>query len=251
MPTRQLSPTERENVNKNRVQWAEKLAAVLREWCTINQYMPRKLLAQELGILDNNWKHIVVGDGLTDDISIYARLHVRTELAEADPRTVPPKALYAPRGLYYYERAYAWTEHEYTLWLNRHGYSLPREVQTSVPVTDELPDIRTLFEQLLLDPLAQRIVRALEPRLLKAMGSAIGDKHPTAQSDDVGVLADKLYNALVAYVEGTPEERDQLMAKYGKTHLARVYSLLRDLSLPPDDREQALKVNQTISERSR
>ena len=103
------------------------------------------------------------------------------------------------------------------------------------------------FLNTLADQTADRIMESLASRL-QAWGEGQPAKASQAlkgssNSANIGTLADQLYEALAGFLSQSPEDRDRLMARYGKKNFGRVYSLLRDFSEPREERETLLKLN--------
>lgn len=251
-----LTEIERGSVNAQRAKWSNVLAEKLRKWCEFNGYIPRSKLADELGIPRDKWKHIIVGPGIGNDVAIYACLYLRTGLTEADPRMVPPRVRYAARKGHYYADRRAWADQEYENWKKDYqppppltGSSKKTAKSTVPPAPKEmaqevLPSNGTgrepEAEPQTLGAFLDRFLAIQEERIASRVVEAL--RQEREDGGDIGKQLDRVFHSLVKYLDGTPEDRDRLMAQYGKTHISRVFSLLRDLS--SEDRETVLQLNQ-------
>ncbi len=107
--------------------WAEKLAQALapwtNEWCEAHN-LTRKQLADKLGISIGKLGHILMGDTITSDIRVYAKLYVLTGLDEANPLFIPSN----------YRGPRSWTREEYTAWTkSEDAQRLAALMQDSLP----------------------------------------------------------------------------------------------------------------------
>ena len=236
-----ITRTEAESITTKRAEWCSALPTALREWCDNNGYHPRNKLGKELAIPDQSWANIFdPRGGVVSDISVYARLYVKTGLVEADPRRVPSRIRNAPRvpGRSY-EEVRAWSEAQYNQW--RKDYqALPAAVEPVQEISANGTGREPEAEPQTFGSLIDRLLANSEKRIALRVVEAL--RHDRDENDDIGKLADRLFRALVKYVDATPADRDRLMAEFGKTHLSRVFSLIRDLS--SEDREVVLQLNQ-------
>lgn len=88
------------------------LSQKIREYCQAhNIQVTTRLLAPTgpLQITRTQWDHIMKGDMIYSDATVYAEIFKLTGIAEADPRTIPPDWQEHPR---------AWTPAQYEQWLN-------------------------------------------------------------------------------------------------------------------------------------
>lgn len=236
-----LTADEVVRAGAKRAEWCSALATALRNWCDDNGYHPRNKLGSELGIPTNPWQHLFDATGVVcGDITVYARLYVKTGLAELNPRKVPSRIRFVPRTRRSYEYVRAWTDQEYEDWKKdyRGSSSLvesPKEISAPVAIS-----VQEQVEPQTLGSLIDRLFATSEERIAQRVVEAL--RQEREDGGDIGKQADRLFHSLVKYLDGTSEDRDRLMAQFGKTHLSRVFSLLRDLS--SDDRETVLQLNQ-------
>lgn len=239
-----LTKADTESFETKRRQWVQTLTPALRKWCDDNGYIPRSKLATELEIPASKWKHLISGVSISGDVTIYARLHLRTWLREADPRTVPSRLRYAARVGHYFEAKRAWTDQEYDKW--QRTYRLPPRLvesqkETLISETRQLGERQTVGA--VIDSFLDGLVRALADQVAEKIMESLESRRESNNPVDIGTLADQLYEALADFLPQTPEDRDRLIHTHGKNHLARLYSLLRDFSQPREERETVLKLN--------
>lgn len=240
-----LTKADAARLGENRKQWSQAFASALRNWCRDNGYTSFSKLKAELGIPDGSWKHLLDNrGGVVGDVTVYARLYVRTGLPEMDPRTIPPRVRYAARVGRYSEGKRVCTDQEYEKW--RKGYQPPPTLVEGEPPPDEVIPFTAVVRQPKAEPqtvgaLVDRFLANSEERIARRVVEML--RQDREESGDIGELADRLFRALEKYLDGTPEDRDRLMAKFGKTHLSRVFSVLRDLS--SEDRETVLQLNRS------
>lgn len=101
---------------------AKALAGALAAWVKAqSQFANRVALGKALNIDENQWAKISSGNALFGPkfTESYARIHIVTGLAEADPRTLPPMT-YRLKGKDH-QTPQAWTEEEYQGWLKQEG----------------------------------------------------------------------------------------------------------------------------------
>jgi len=134
-----------EAAQEQRREWLKNLAEALKKWCDENGYKPRGKLVSEIEDLSmGKLHHLLKGDSMIEDPedspALYARIHVRTGLEEADPRTVPPR-FYRPKAGKRIEKKKSWTTQEYRAWLQVNVPGADIESLLGISETGELDAI--------------------------------------------------------------------------------------------------------------
>lgn len=241
--------------------WAVQLAGSLKRWSEENGYQYLNSLAEELQILPTTWKHMAAGDMIANDVTIYARIYLRTGLPEADPRSIPPRLNFDVKEKKYSEIPRAWSEEQYQIWLSGQG---KRETGGK-----ENPTLQTVSEKsvtkrpktqgstpkpmIAVEPKVELTPGRMVDNLIEALGREIGrsvaeelkgillPRQPeTGVSGGITSQADALLKGLNLYLNGTPADRDQLTAKHGKV-LGPLYVALKLLVLSGGEREKAIE----------
>jgi len=231
------------NVSK---EWAQLLAISLDDWCKENGMIPKTVLRDELGIKEGVWKHITAGNSITN-AGIYARIFKRTDLPEADPRTIPPRGIRTPRTGRITHKARAMTEEEWQTWLSDHppGTSLHETKPPTKPPVAEGNRMKAS------PPTAtggrtreyRRVIQRRFDTMLEQVLSEVIPRHPDPQ--DHGSI-DELIWALKRVFEQLGRMdvsvRTQFADAHGRT-LAVILPYLEAYTLPDEKkREQALSL---------
>lgn len=129
---------DRETPEKPR--WAHELAEALRSWCNSSGYIPRTALADELDIPKQQWgTAIITGNSIVQQVEYYACIHLRTDLPQADPRTIPPRTIRIPKtgATMFVQRA--WPEEQWQKWLDSDkAQRINKLKQEKVGVSEEI-----------------------------------------------------------------------------------------------------------------
>lgn len=150
--------------------WLKNLAVKLREWAAKNRYKPYSRLARELDIPISSWNRILNGYCVVRDSQYYARIHVRTGLEEADPRTIPPDYKRIPKGIVI-EIPRKMTDDEWKEWrANYKEKATTRQPRAKAP-TRRVRPIRTISSSLPL-PYHPAILESPQPTLLSPQPQA-------------------------------------------------------------------------------
>lgn len=227
--------------------WPHSLSVALKKWCDDNDYANRTNLARDLKIKETSWHHIIRGDMIATDIEIYARIFVKTNLPEADPRTLPPIYRF---GI---EKPRAWSEAEFSRWL-----AAKAPTKSSKPVkrpSSSSPSMVGLTVGALLGGRVEEIVNALAAQL----GDQVADvvvarlaletklQADTQQQGDIGTFAKALLREFKRYMRGSSADRDALMKAHGRI-LQDLYSDLRKLTAPAAQREEAIDMQKGVDD---
>lgn len=259
-------------------EWAVNLSAKLKKWLPAHGYQTSTQLADDLGIPKKTWGHIVYGgtivergpDGKNDGKLVYARIHLWTELPEADPRNIPDRQIPLPRGGVF-PKTRALSELDYQKWLEsseaqtllaKRNARFKREVIMEQTGPTEPKETVGLFLGTLVDGLINRgteqVTDSLSRQLseeLKPQIAAVGDKIDTlaavviarlaegrTATNNIGSLTSRLRGLLDRYTSGTREERDNLMQSHG-TELLALDIVVHTLTRRPEERESLLRLN--------
>src|SRR3989344_208144 len=260
------------------LQWAQNLRRALQDWCKANGYEPWSRISDDLGITPRVWDSFRHGQAVVEraDDTLYARIFLWTGLAEADPRSIPPRRY---KGITETLTIRAWEPRRFQNWLkSKEAQELIAERQRKFPSVFTEPSFPASYEEtettsippvgpsstagmfvgawidalvnLLGDQLARRIAPEIErifdqkfAEVLRSpeeiFSSQIREPKPKTAPDDIGSLTQALLNALQPYVDGTPGKRDQLKTKYGR-ELALIAALTNILTQPKNERESSL-----------
>lgn len=149
-------------------QWAETLRDELREWLNANGYgtgmQPATDFMDQLEIPYRVWQGIVSPTKPNISISnmeVYARLFVRTCLASADPRTIPPMPKKLPGNRGFTTVEVAWSEEQWQRWVDSntaetHPTPTAQTTPTYVPTTP-LSEAAATFAHALATAVAQQL----------------------------------------------------------------------------------------------
>lgn len=212
--------------------WRENLSKALRSWCERNGYVPRNKLAKELKISEAAWTGIIVGNNISENTEVYAKIFARTALPQSDPRTVPPHRKALPKGGSM-EVEQAWSEGQWQDWQRR---SRVHPERASIPQPAEpvgLPVGSPL--DLLFDYLASRVAERLLPHLRGTSGHFA--EAPFRE------VATQFHRLLQEVAEGTPEDQENFLNENGRFLIGEVMPLLTALTRPTDkERKQLLQL---------
>lgn len=228
--------------DKSQVQerWKKKLSRALKNWCEAEGYERPSILADELNIEITAWQRISSSRSIIQDIAVYAKIFLYTDLSEADPQKIPPR-IYTMPGKFASEKKLAWSRGEYRKWLRT---KVARELLEKKKVRwltpelqQKLPDtagsiIGNIIDQLiglLSDQISFELLASLKKEL-----SISGTK------DTVSDLSSRLLAALDPYMNGTSQDRDRLVSEH-KEAMANLLIALDVLTQGSKKREQSLK----------
>lgn len=234
-------------------EWAVRLAQALRKWCDEHGYTPRNRLGTQLEIPQALWRHIIAGNTISGDLTVYARIFERTQLPQAHPCSIPPRVVKIPSGASMkLERA--WTEEQWHEWLRKNrpetqepqlgrvaqkaqeAVSMARfhkEVKEEMAKEEPGPSvtvgnivdgfIAALGRQLgtaIAEAIAEEVANRVEGRLTaipRNQPSAVAEERGVSPkgSTDIGTLIQRLLQKLREASGATPEEQDELSHKHG------------------------------------
>lgn len=231
--------------------WTRKLSEALRNWCDRNGYRTRNVLAQELSIRRSIWESIIIGKSVASDVEIYARIFLKTGLPEANPTTVPDHSKVLPRDGRRIFIHRAWTQEQFENWKKRQSRaSQPlvaavaagsqREEKKEV-LPSALPPSSPTTAGGILDAFIERFADQVSQRVAERLG----ERSTIQQPLELRFLAVQLANHLKSYLNAGPEQRDELIRKY-QTELREVWTALHPLMLPPDQREQSIRMTREV-----
>lgn len=112
-------------MSERKPEWAVNLSTALKSWIPEHGYKATIQLANELDIPRSTWRHIIVGNAILagegrdkkfDGRFFYARIHLWTELAAADPRDIPDRSIRLPGGGVVFKKRNL-SEEDYQKWL--------------------------------------------------------------------------------------------------------------------------------------
>jgi hypothetical protein len=228
-------------------EWAEHLGNEIREWAA--QY-PEKYnhmlnLARELDIEPSQWRHILSGDSIvTKDDFVYAKLYLRTGLAAADPRHIPPLVKSMPRTKSPVIRPRAWTNDRFQTWLKEQGDNIEK---ASIFIQQEKASEPAITDQQEPQSLnVDQVIEALRPELRKMLQEALptlvddllaerfSEYSPEQAPISVSELARQLYQELLVSFADSPEKRDELLRDHGVA-LGQLSAILNILLNPSKD----------------
>lgn len=108
-------------------EWASSLSDKLQDWLPKHGYRTTTKLADELGIPKANFGRICRGEAIAegpghgrekyDGRVWYAKIHLWTQLPEADPKSIPDKLIKTPQGVLAAPIPRRWSEEEHQRWL--------------------------------------------------------------------------------------------------------------------------------------
>lgn len=283
--------------------YPEYLARALTKWLPTHGYRYSTELGVELDIPRAAIQNIMRGFHSSivesakgnpgfDTRIFYARLHLWTDLPEANPRNIPDRVILLPKGGEK-RKARNFTEEEYQNWLQS-----PEAAQLLARKNERFKRETLLAEQEIPQPASRETVgefigtfidgmirkgatqiadilserqtdlasvqfRGLEDRLgnleeilakivvQMRLGQPIQPTQPQQRTSrvnpaDIGHMSIRLRELLDAYKSGTSEDRDKLMATYGKELMA-LDIVVHTLTRRPDEREENLKLTREIN----
>ncbi len=224
-------------MKQTKPEWAARLSVALEKWCRDNGYMRKTKLGSELHIIGKSWSDISAGSSIIGDVGAYARLYLRTGLAEADPRIIPPRRYYTRGRKVTVEKVRAWSEGEWQKWLRSEEAMV---IKTSgKPSISKVAEARAEVAQETLGGavdawigiLARQVAQSLNLPLqfreaaLAIVPEAVDkvverlrqnplESRPQEPTLNAGQLARLLRKALVA---GTREGRDEIFRKHAES----------------------------------
>jgi hypothetical protein len=188
--------------------WAQSLSTALQRWCDTHGYEIRVYLADELAIPRTAWKRIVAGQAIVGeaDPTAYAKIYVRTGLAEADPRYIPPLLKKIPSAEEPVEVPRSWSPEEFEDWLNKLA-KLGLSVRTStVDGPGETADSST--------DLVARLAGRLTKELWGFMWSQNAEKRTELMKSLGRGALGELHYMLNALVQETPKQRERAVKRW-------------------------------------
>lgn len=253
--------TERDgrDIESNEPSWAEKLANAIKPWCDNNGYPVRTQFSNKMGFKVHQWASILGGRTYQDDVSVYAKIYVVTDLEEANPTTIPPKIGTVPRTGVHYPVKRKWEPEELEAWKKspegRHFINSVRPMvlnNTDIPTSIELVEIAEKStsdnENFSLSPLARLIAGELKPDIL-----AIFDRFVSEQSGkiyvgakapvDIRTAIQTLVKELQKVANQGTSSSTQFANMYGQI-LSELFPLVEGFSIPSEKaREEFLERN--------
>lgn len=240
--------------------WARELADVIRLWCGENGYQPMNLLAQELKIPEKTWSTVMQGRSVVKDVTIYARLFVKTGRSEADPRLIPPRKRFIPANRGWMSDPRNWSEEQWHQWyatVDPNGSNEEPEAplqgapRVLSPPTDLAPSQTTDILSTLLDLVASKVAAGLEPRLIEQseiLGEILQALRTNKQrtGEDLSRLLNNVLSILQSAAVGTKEDRDAISRKHRKL-LGDLFPLIEAFTFDPPERDSYLANVRTIS----
>lgn len=223
--------------------WANNLAVALSGWWPSHGYESGADLARELDIPDSAWNRISAGQAIVGkaDPEAYAKIHVRTGLPQADPRTIPPRLKKVPTKdePSWIERA--WSEGKYIAWLAElkgKEHNLSKYAQARLAYIH----MKLIAPPDILQILTEQIAQAHTPPALPASGVETEPRVATDPDIDAAArTARKLFRLLWDFLwSKEPQARDQLL-QYARNELADLYYALETLTTQPGMREDAVR----------
>jgi hypothetical protein len=222
--------------------WAENLAVALSGWWPAHGYESGADLARELDIPNSAWNRISAGQAIVGkaDPEAYAKIHVRTGLPQADPRTIPPRLKKVPTKGEPSWKERAWSEGKYIAWLaNLKG----REHNLSKYARARLAymHLKLIAPPDILQILTEHIAQAHTPIALPTSGAET--EQQVISNPDIAAAAKtarKLFRLLWDFLwSEEPQVRDQLL-QHARNELADLYYALETLTAQPGMREDAV-----------
>ncbi|MEK7611592.1 MAG: hypothetical protein AAB486_04450 [Patescibacteria group bacterium] len=209
--------------------WAKALHVALKKWLRANDYISGAQLAKELGIGFTTWSHIQSGGSLSLAEN-YARIYLRTGLAEADPRKIPSRVRAFPNRAPKTE-ARAWTGGQYQAWLEKNR----AKHRASAPV---LPTVTALGGYQPTEADGIEVTFATFFAGLQALMIRLQPGH--ADPNDLETLVARLKEHFDRAISGTAIDRDRFQTEYGEA-VKQLLNMADALTLPDrEERENAV-----------
>lgn len=233
-------------------EWAQLFAISLDEWCKRNGMIPKSILKDQLGIPDTIWKHFSSGGAISDK-HWYALVFQRTNLPEADPRTIPPRLQHIPRTGQKIVKQRAMSEQEWQEWLTKNPSvkvsaeptPTPKRRSSAPKTSDKTPPVETERQKAPPSTATKGIVReyrhVLQRRfdaLFEQVMSEVVSRNPNAQDDS---SVDQLIWALKSVFEKLGKmdvsARTEFAREHGRT-LASIFPYVEAYSRPDEKKRE-------------
>lgn len=232
--------------------YPEDLTRALRQWLPIHGYKYSTELAAELGIPKQTWnRSIISGDNIVESIKgnlgfdtriFYARLHLWTDLDEADPRNIPDRLGVTPRGIVS-RKSRNFTEAEYQSWLTnpeaqellaRKNERFQRETILAAEQETHQPPVPTETVGMFIGTFIDEILRRGATQVAEIL-SELRDDLVSAQfrdfADRIGALESVIAKTIVQTRLGQEIQpaQPQRPSRINTTDIGQIASRLRDL----------------------